>query len=282
MLKTRILTALVLIPLLLAALFWLPSPMIAVLFGAIILIGAWEWGTLTGFRGGQRIAYVASVMVLGVLAVTPIVVLALGQLPVLVLLVNFGVVLVFWLAALVTLIRGRADSFLFHSAPGRALSGFFVLVPAWQAAVLLHAQDLDQPALLLFLFLLVWGADTFAYFAGHKFGRHKLAPAVSPGKTIEGVAGGMVAVLLLAVLAGVYVWHHDGVKLLWWILLCLAVGLISVLGDLVESKVKRVAGVKDSGTIVPGHGGVLDRIDALTSAAPAFAFGTLLLDRVWS
>jgi len=146
----------------------------------------------------------------------------------------------------------------------------------------LHAQDLDQPALLLFLFLLVWGADTFAYFAGHMFGRHKLAPGVSPGKTIEGVAGGMLAVLLLAILAGVYVWHHDGVKLLSWVLLCLAVGLISVLGDLVESKVKRVAGVKDSGAIVPGHGGVLDRIDALTSAAPAFAFGTLLLDRVWS
>ncbi|OGI41682.1 MAG: hypothetical protein A2140_04280 [Candidatus Muproteobacteria bacterium RBG_16_62_13] len=282
MLKTRILTALVLIPLLLAALFWLPSSMIAVLFGAIILIGAWEWGTLTGFRGGQRIAYVASVMVLGVLAVTPITVLALGQIPVMVLLVNFGVVLVFWLAALFSLIRGRTDSFLFHSVPGRALSGFFVLVPAWQAAVLLHAQDLDQPALLLFLFLLVWGADTFAYFAGHMFGRHKLAPGVSPGKTIEGVAGGMLAVLLLAILAGVYVWHHDGVKLLSWVLLCLAVGLISVLGDLVESKVKRVAGVKDSGAIVPGHGGVLDRIDALTSAAPAFAFGTLLLDRVWS
>lgn len=282
MLKTRILTALVLIPLLLAALFYLPSVLIAVLFGSIILIGAWEWGTLTGFRGGQRTAYVASVMVLGVLAVTPIVMLALGQIPVMVLLANFGVVLVFWLAALVSLMRGRTDSFLFHSVPGRALSGFFVLVPAWQAAVLLHAQDLDRPALLLFLFLLVWGADTFAYFAGHKFGRHKLAPSVSPGKTIEGVAGGMLAVLLLAILGGLCVWRHDGVQLLWWILLCLAVGLISVLGDLVESKVKRVAGVKDSGTIVPGHGGVLDRIDALTSAAPAFAFGTLLLDRVWS
>ncbi len=295
MLKTRILTALVLIPLLLAALFWLPSTMIAVLFGAITLIGAWEWGTLTGFRGGQRAAYVASIMVLGVLAVTPIVMLALGQIPVMVLLVNFGVVLLFWLAALSSLIRDRADSFLFHSTPGRALSGFFVLVPAWQAAMLLHAQRHDHPAwlldalnlsawpaLLIFLFLLVWGADTFAYFAGHRFGYHKLAPTVSPGKTIEGVFGGLLAVLLLAVFGGMYIWKLQGMQWLWWVLLCLVVGLISVLGDLVESKVKRVAGVKDSGTIVPGHGGVLDRIDALTSAAPAFAFGTLLLDRVWS
>ncbi len=295
MLKTRILTALVLIPLLLAALFWLPNSMIAVLFGAIIAIGAWEWGTLTGFRGGQRIAYAASIMVLGVLAVMPIVILVLGQMPVTVLLINFGVVLVFWLATLISLIRDRADSFLFRSVPGRALSGFFVLVPAWQAAVLLHAQGHDLPAwslqvldlhawpaLLVFLFLLVWGADTFAYFTGHRFGRHKLAPTVSPGKTIEGVIGGMLAVLLLAVLGGLYIWKLQGTQWLWWVLLCLVVGLISVLGDLVESKVKRVAGVKDSGTIVPGHGGVLDRIDALTSAAPAFAFGTLLLDRVWS
>lgn len=282
MLKTRLLTALVLIPLLLAALFWLPSAALAVLFGVIIAIGAWEWGALCGFHGARRTAYVAALVLAGIMAVAPVVMLPPGEIPVPLLLVNFAVVLMFWLAALIAMVRGREDSFLYHSIPGRALSGFFVLVPAWQAAVVLHAHDLQQPALLLFLFLLVWGADTFAYFAGHSFGRHKLAPAVSPGKTIEGVIGGLAAVLLLAVLGDWFVWKLAGVKVVWWLLLCLAVGLISVLGDLVESKVKRVAGVKDSGTIIPGHGGVLDRIDALTAAAPAFVFGTLLLNRVWS
>jgi phosphatidate cytidylyltransferase len=280
-LKTRLLTALVLIPLLLAALFWLPSVLVAVLFGAVIFLGALEWGMLSGFAGGRRLAYAVAVTAVGAFAVVPIVLLPTPRMPVMPLLASFGAVLLFWLLALAALVRNRPDSFLFHGVPGRALSGFFVLVPAWQATVLLHAHDGHAwPALLVFLFLLVWGADSFAYFAGHIFGRHKLAPAVSPGKTIEGVVGGMLAVLLLAVLAGLFLWKTDGVRWLWWLLLCLAVGLISVLGDLVESKMKRVAGVKDSGTIVPGHGGVLDRIDALTAAAPAFAFGTLLLQLV--
>ena len=157
MLKTRLLTALVLIPLLLAALFWLPSSALAALFGVIIAIGAWEWGALCGFHGGRQMSYVAALMLTGILAVAPIVLLPPGEIPVMLLLVNFGVVLVFWLAALVAMVRGRENSFLYHSIAGRALSGFFVLVPAWQAAVVLHAHDLQQPALLLFLFLLVWG-----------------------------------------------------------------------------------------------------------------------------
>jgi len=281
-LKTRILTSLVLIPLLLAAMYWLPSALLAMLFGVIILLGIREWAALSGLQDNQRVSYVAAVMLAGLVAVVPIVLMPLGKMPVMLLLAIFGLVILFWLWALLGLIFTRLGSFLYGSVPGRCLTGALVLIPAWQATVLLHTQDIKRPALLLLLFLMVWGADTFAYFAGHQFGRHKLAPSVSPGKTIEGVIGGMVAVLLLALLSGIYVWPLEGMKLLWWVMVCLFVGLISVLGDLVESKLKRVAGVKDSGTIVPGHGGVMDRIDALTAAAPAFAFGTLFLNWVWS
>ena len=141
-----------------------------------------------------------------------------------------------------------------------------VLIPAWLALVRLHAQG---PALMLFLLLLVVAADIGAYFAGRHFGRNKLAPRVSPGKTWEGVMGGVVGAAVVA-LVGVSIFHVSAAP---FIGLSLVTVLASVVGDLTESLFKRHAGVKDSGSLLPGHGGVLDRVDSVTAAAPIFLVG---------
>ena len=144
------------------------------------------------------------------------------------------------------------------------ICGVLVLVPAWLALDFLYLQS---PALMLFALLIVWVADIGAYFVGKGFGRVKLAPQISPGKTWEGALGGLCAVMVLAAI-GAQVFEIDIAVLLPF---CLAVAMISIVGDLTESMFKRNAGVKDSGTLFPGHGGVLDRIDSVTAAAPLFA-----------
>jgi phosphatidate cytidylyltransferase len=151
-----------------------------------------------------------------------------------------------------------------------SIAGFFVLVPAWLALARLHASD---PQLLLYLLLLVVAADIGAYFAGRRFGKNKLAPRVSPGKTWEGVLGGLAASALMA-LIGVR-WFE--VSAASFIGLCALVVAASIVGDLTESLFKRHAGLKDSGSLLPGHGGLLDRVDSITAAAPVFLVG---LDRL--
>ncbi|MFQ5983147.1 MAG: phosphatidate cytidylyltransferase, partial [Woeseiaceae bacterium] len=146
------------------------------------------------------------------------------------------------------------------------ICGALVLIPAYLAIILLYSL---QPALLLFVLLIVWAADIGAYFTGKRFGRVKLAPSISPGKTWEGVIGGLLAVAVL-VLAPAHWLEIDIAVLLPF---CLAVAIISIIGDLTVSMFKRNAGVKDSGRLFPGHGGVLDRIDSITAAAPLFALG---------
>ena len=148
----------------------------------------------------------------------------------------------------------------------RWVSGFLVVVPLFVALILLFRQGVEY---LIFTLLIVWVADGGAYFAGKAFGRVKLAPAISPGKTWEGVVGGFVLVAALAI--GVAIWRDLGVAVL--VPFCLAVAAISIVGDLTVSMFKRTAGVKDSGTLFPGHGGVLDRVDSIAAAAPLFVLG---------
>lgn len=267
MLKPRILSALVLVALIVWALFSWPQPAFAAYLGVFILIGAWEWAALSGIRHlAARLGYVSLLGIIGVCLIRDLT----WTRPVL------GLAVIFWLWVFVEQVAWRdLRSGFLVTLPGKLLGGFLVLLPAWIVPLVLREQP-DGKWLTLFLMMVVWAADTGAYFAGHRFGRHKLAPLVSPGKTWEGVAGGLVTVLLLAIGAGVYGWDfHDG-ELVVWLLLALLTGFVSVLGDLFESRIKRVAGVKDSGTLIPGHGGVLDRIDAFTAAAPVFALAWLV------
>jgi len=276
MLKQRILTALVLIPLLVAALFYLPPGWIAVLLGVFIAAAAWEWVALSGFRSlPGRAAYVFLLLSFGSAGIYGVNVQPPLAPP------FFAAAALWWLWALVDLIRHPViDKGMFTTLTGRLTGGALVLIPPWVAAIHLLATDPKSPWMLLYLFVLVWVADTAAYFAGSFYGKTKLAPHISPGKTVEGVMGGVLGVVLLAWLCGTMIWRLESWALVRWIGLAAGAALFSVVGDLTESKLKRIAGVKDSGSLIPGHGGVLDRIDALTAAMPVFVLGILILAKI--
>jgi phosphatidate cytidylyltransferase len=260
-LKTRVATALVLLAILLAVLFWLP-PTVGVGFVAIVVLaGAWEWAAFAGLtRPGARLLYLLATAALCAAAwyLTAARAGWIGAMQ--------GAVL-WWAVALLWL------SFWPHAVNrvAAALAGLLVLVPAWLglARLLLVAQPERGAVLLLYMLLLVWAADIGAYFAGKRYGRLKLAPQVSPNKTWEGVVGGTLLGLLVA-LAGA---RWFGVPLVPFTGLGLAVVGSSMIGDLTESMFKRFAHLKDSGALLPGHGGVLDRIDSITSAVPVFVVG---------
>jgi phosphatidate cytidylyltransferase len=154
------------------------------------------------------------------------------------------------------------------------MAGMFVIVPAWLALVLLHAS---QTSSVLLVFCLVWAADTGAYFTGRRFGKRKLAPSISPGKSWEGVIGGLILSLALA-----YTWSVIGgipqAEQLAFIIIAMIAVIVSIYGDLLESVFKRVSGIKDSGQILPGHGGAMDRLDSITAAGPIFVAGYLVKD----
>ncbi|MCW8886562.1 MAG: phosphatidate cytidylyltransferase [Motiliproteus sp.] len=266
MLKQRVLTALVLAPLVLAAVFLLPLSYFQWFIAVVTLLGAWEWGNLSDFRSPpQRWGYA-----LVVTAAVPMIVL-LSMSAQLLLLVSAG----FWMLVIYWVKSYPDTAAQWGGRPVRALMGVVVLIPTWQALVLLK-QMVPAGGLLLLLMLIVWGADIGAYFAGRAWGREKLAPAVSPGKTMAGFYGGLATSMLIAVVAAWY-WQLSGADIVLFMAVCLLTALASVLGDLLESMVKRHRGIKDSSQLLPGHGGVMDRIDSLTAAAPVFALGTSLL-----
>lgn len=252
--KQRIITAIVALAALGGLLFYAPPIVVTVAIGLLILAGAWEWG---GFlTGSSRVLRLVYVVLIGACLVA--VQLQLAAFANALLLGS----LVWWTAALVWI-------FFFPTpipAPVRWLGGFLVLVPVFAALLILYAAD---PMILLFALLIVWVADSGAYLAGKTLGRVKLAPSISPGKTWEGVIGGLVAVLVLTIARSFWVPTDLAVFLPF----CLAVASLSIVGDLTVSMFKRTAGVKDSGTLFPGHGGVLDRIDSVAAAAPLFALG---------
>lgn len=259
MLKQRILTAIVLIPITIAILFYLPPPAFLYLTAFIALGGAWEWSKLMGLtRTSSRWLYFLLMLsIFSMVIFAPVVV---------VLFIAF----IWWLfAALLVELYPRASLWWGKSIAIRGLMGIFVLVPCWIALNFIRNQQ-DGIYTVFFLFILIWGADSAAYFVGRKWGKHKLIPQVSPGKSVEGLLGAVSFSLLITVLV---VWLVKVPKQLWieCMLLSLLTVLFSVVGDLFESMLKRQTGVKDSGNLLPGHGGLLDRIDSLTAAAPTFA-----------
>ncbi len=265
MLGKRILTALILAPAAIAAILLLPSTVFALVVAVLLLIGAREWADLSGAGRVGGIAYPALLLALGALWVLEPTFLDASTL--------LTVAAIWWALVLLLVIAYPGGRGLWRGVPALG-AGVLVLFPAWIALGTLHGAGDEGPRWLLVLMVLIWGADTGAYFAGRAFGRHRLAPAVSPGKTWEGVLGGMaLAIPVAAALA----WGLElALPPLFWLLAVVTVAA-SVLGDLAESLLKRVADRKDSGTLFPGHGGVMDRIDSVTAAAPIFALGLEVL-----
>ena len=271
MLSTRILTAAVLIPLVLAAMFMLPPLAWGAVTLGLVVVAATEWADLSGFGRETWWIFVAGTLVIGLnLLFSPFAEFAAGW-PSGIVLSVCGVATLFWLFVAVPWL---ASLWKPTSPLPLAIAGWIVLVGAWVAIVQLQARS---PWLVLAAMALVWIADTAAYFTGRAFGRRKLAPRVSPGKTWEGVYGGLAAVgiyaLALVPLAagGGFRGTVSPLGVILWIGGAVALAALSVVGDLCESLLKRQAGVKDSGRLLPGHGGVLDRIDALLAAMPAAA-----------
>ena len=272
MTKTRVLAALVMAPLAIAAILLLPTPWLALLAAVVFLGGLWEW---------LRLAEVEDTLARTVLLVLNLVLMVAmvwasrtasgGSLVLLQVAAMVGVG--WWLLAALWL---RAYDFgSDHDSGARVAklaAGTLAVIPAWCALVLIHAQSPNGHAWLLVALLIVWAADTGAYFAGRKFGRHKLSPRISPNKTIEGLVGGALAGVLVGVVGGVVAGTATA-KLPAVALVALAVVLASAVGDLFESLLKRHAGVKDSGDLIPGHGGLLDRMDSVLAALPVFVLG---------
>jgi len=254
MLRQRITTALIAVAVLVIVLFFVPSAVAELFVALLVLAGAWEWSAFLELKAtAGRAAFVA---VVGLLIGVAIYASPNGTDVVL----KLGVI--WWAAALVW-------TFFFPTpipVPLRWICGILILLPLYAALVRLYEAS---PSFLLFALLIVWAADIGAYFAGKRFGRVKLAPQISPGKTWEGVIGGLVFVALFA-LAG-SVWIDTDLAVL--VPFCVGVAGISIVGDLTVSMFKRTAGVKDSGRLFPGHGGVLDRVDSVAAAAPVFALG---------
>ncbi len=270
-LARRVATAVVLVPLVVYAVLALPSPYFGALMALFVLAGAWEWADLSGYPRAARAGYV---LLLGLLLVAGAMIIVRPAGLRLVLLAG----VLFWVAACVWVLcfQSGRDTPLLETPAASAVTGVLVLVPAWVALYALHRGGASGPELVLLLMLIVWSADIGAFFSGRRFGRRKLASRVSPGKTIEGVLGG---VLLAAVVIAAYAAFraHTSAWASALMILGIATVLASVLGDLLESLVKRRAGRKDSGVLIPGHGGALDRIDSLTAAAPVYVLGLALI-----
>lgn len=263
MLKVRVLTAATIGPLFVLGVLYLPNPFFALLVGLIILMGAWEWTRLAGYDAG-RYRILALILTFGMMTVVYLYPDPLSE-PLLLL------ACVFWLVVAGFLLVYRRIAPFSWPRLQRWISGALVLIPAWLAITLLQSSE---PVWALMLVSLIWAADTGAYFAGRRWGRHKLAPAISPGKTLEGVCGALAAVAIVAVGFGAW-WGLETGRWIGLVCLSIAVAVMSIFGDLLESNWKRLAKLKDSGELLPGHGGVLDRIDSMTAAAPFFTLGWL-------
>ena len=261
--KQRIITALVLLPVVVAAVLWLPPNWFLALFSAVLLLGLWEWTRLSGMVRPELRAVVLAVNA-GVLAWLawrgwP------GLFPVVTLLgVLWWMVAMIWLGRIrMALEPSRGNTLI------KLIVGSMLVVPAFTGAGLLHAGP-DGPRWMLYCLIIVFAADTGAYFVGSRIGGAKLAPSISPGKTWAGFWGGLGGACLVATMA-VPTLGMGWTSLPGMVLAALLTALASVVGDLFESLIKRHSGAKDSGRLVPGHGGVMDRLDSIVAAVPTFA-----------
>lgn len=288
MLKERVLSAIVMIFVAVGALFFLSPLPFTLALAALTVVGIWEWAQFAGFKRPIARAIVAFVAVC--LFLFPIMA-ATSQIQASRFLTDETAPLLFlgviwWLVALV-LVVGYPNSARFweKSVSAKFIFAFCTLIPFFIGTLALrfyqyNVNEYQGLYLLLYVFLLVWGADSGAYFAGRAFGKHKLAPSVSPGKSIEGAIGGVLTSALIAFiflkLTPENVFGRE-LEVVPFLILSVITVAVSILGDLSESMFKRQAGIKDSSNLIPGHGGILDRIDSLTAAVPVFATGFFFL-----
>ena len=268
MLKQRIITGLILAPIAIGGIFFLPSWAFPWFIGFVIVVGAWEWANLAGFSGQiERVSYALFIAAQLYLATFLSPKFLLGE------------SVLCWIGAIYLITQYPNKLSLWDSPYKKLLMGLFVLIPAWIALVGIRktgfisyqGELVDTRWLLLYIMFIVWGADVGAYFAGKTWGNKKLAPSVSPGKSWAGVYGGLVTTVIFALVAS-YLLEMVWTDTLLLIIATLITGVFSVVGDLLESMLKRQRGIKDSSQLLPGHGGVLDRIDSLTAAVPVFVF----------
>jgi len=259
----------------LSAIAFVPLPGLAALFGLLVLLGAWEWASLSGWR--QTTPRALYVLLVAAAMAALYVFCGLGSEPLREQVQPLlGVACLWWSFALLWIRGYPGSAVLWQPRVTRSVMGLLVLLPGWLSAVYLLGLPRGS-WLLVALVMVVAAADIGAYFTGRRFGRHKLAERVSPAKTWEGFWGGVAACTLLAVV----LWYclpnefgHIGLGSV--IVVVVITGLASVIGDLTVSMVKRESGVKNTGSLLPGHGGVLDRLDSLCGAAPVFSLGLLL------
>jgi phosphatidate cytidylyltransferase len=283
-LKQRIITALILIPVFVWIILSLDTPVLAGVMAAVVLLGAWEWTTFFNWRRLMRVVYLA---VTGILLVGGyfLATRASG------LFALMALVMVWWCVAAGWVLRYRKGRPA--AASGKAaneyrplsqrpafalLTGNLLLVPTFIAVVAIHANPQLGPKYVLFVLSLMWVADSAAYFTGRRWGRSKLAPWVSPGKSWEGVGGALVFSAMWALL-WTTMFGLDFLATDLFLVLSIVTVVFSIVGDLFESLFKRLAHIKDSSHLLPGHGGILDRIDSIIAGAPVFLFGLLVLAR---
>mgnify|MGYP003852832795 CR=1 FL=1 len=272
MLKQRLITAAVLIPVVVWAILALPSPVILWLFAAVAGLAAWEWLSLIDINStGKKLLSLGLLLLIGIMAgywVAPVWVLSISA-------------LVWLLATLVVMIFAHRAlparlSQLFRSSWFALLSMLLILSGFVISATLLHSHWQHGPALLLYVLVTVWLADTGGYFAGKRFGKTKLATAISPNKTWEGVLGAQVLAMIWALIF-FYTIGGQNLSLALWLALTAFIVMVSIVGDLLESVFKRCFDKKDSGQLLPGHGGMLDRVDSLLAAVPIFVGSLVVL-----
>ncbi|OCQ50715.1 Phosphatidate cytidylyltransferase [Photorhabdus australis subsp. thailandensis] len=280
MLKYRLITAVILIPLVIAALFLLPPTEFGLVIIAVSVLAAWEWGQFVGLFSQKKRVILAALFAISLLALQytlPSFTDLIKQQQIIFIL---WAGMIWWIIATLLVVTYPSSAAIWkRSFLLRLLFGVLTLVPFYCGMIALRVQGYDDNSYhgawwLLYVMLLVWGADSGAYLFGRTLGKHKMAPKVSPGKTLEGLIGGLITAAIISWLFGKYAPVPAMPEKL---MLCSAIVVIaSVFGDLTESMFKRESGIKDSSQLIPGHGGIMDRIDSLTAAIPVFA-GLMLL-----
>jgi phosphatidate cytidylyltransferase len=268
--KQRVITALLLTPIAIALLLLASSVWFGIVIGSLCVLASWELTRLAGMRSRPVRAVLVTLCAIGFVVLWIYADDALGWITII-------AGCVWWFVALFWL-----KHFSFAAAPTREhvalklVAGALAVLPAWTAIMQLHRGQTSPHTWALYALMLVWAADTFAYLAGRRWGKTKLAPSISPGKTVAGVYGALVGAGVVALVGGWWLGVR-GFGLIGLVVLALITVCFSVVGDLFESMLKRHANVKDSGTLFPGHGGAYDRLDGVFAALPFFALGKLLL-----